>query len=137
MKRGYEKAVQMQKYANRKGGFTASPDGFDRSDPLTLASQIDEWFEWLAERNYSERTVDKHIWSLRSFLRWAARAALDRTAICMNADRLFLPSPAASGVSSDRCSPRRLGNSLLEWSWQSLDNAFAGPGKPAGVRVHI
>ena len=59
----------MQKYADRKGGFTASPDGFDRSDQFTLAGQIDEWFEWLAERNYSKRTVDKHAWSLRSFQR--------------------------------------------------------------------
>ncbi len=78
MKRGYQKAVQMQKYADRKGGFAAGPDGFDRSDPSTLASLMDEWFEWLRERAYSERTVEKHIWSLRSFLGWAQERSLLR-----------------------------------------------------------
>ena len=78
MKRGYEKAYQMRKYTDRKGGYPASPDGFDRSDPGTLASRVDQWFEWLRERAYSEKTVDKHTWALRSFLGWSRERSLDR-----------------------------------------------------------
>jgi integrase/recombinase XerD len=56
----------------RKGGRTeAKPDGFDRSNAQTLASQIDAWFEHLGQRNYSAKTLDMHKWSLRTFLAWS------------------------------------------------------------------
>jgi len=56
----------------RKGGRSeAKPDGFDRSNAQTLASQIDAWFSFLDQRNYSEKTLDMHKWSLRMFLSWA------------------------------------------------------------------
>ena len=76
--KGYEKAKHMRKYANRKGGYATTPDGFDRSDAFTLASLIDEWFQWLQERNYSERTVAAHTWALRTFMRWAQERDLRR-----------------------------------------------------------
>ncbi len=71
MSKGYEKARQMRAYADKKGGFAARPDGFDRSNTFTMASRIDEWFQWLEERNYSAKTVASHTWALRSFLQWA------------------------------------------------------------------
>ncbi|MEX1117570.1 MAG: phage integrase N-terminal SAM-like domain-containing protein, partial [Terrimicrobiaceae bacterium] len=55
----------------RKGGHEAAPDGFDRSNPNTLASLIDAWQQRLAERNYSPRTLEGHKWALRTFLQWA------------------------------------------------------------------
>lgn len=55
----------------RKGGQTATEDGFDRSRPDTLASLIDQWQERLAQRNYSPRTLQAHKWALRAFLQWA------------------------------------------------------------------
>lgn len=55
----------------RKGGQQASPDGFDRSSSQTLASLIDAWQMRLAERNYSERTLDAHKWALKMFLEWS------------------------------------------------------------------
>jgi len=75
---GYQKARQMRKYADRKGGYAAAPDGLDRSDPFTLASLIDEWFRYLEERNYSPRTIEFHQWSLRPFLQWAQERDLSR-----------------------------------------------------------
>lgn len=71
MASGYEKARQMKRYADRKGGYAATPDGFDRTGPDTLASLIDEWFRRLEERAYSLRTVDANKWALRMFVRWA------------------------------------------------------------------
>ena len=56
----------------RKGGRRAAkPDGFDRSNAQTLASQIDAWFSYLDQRNYSDKTLKMHKWSLRTFLSWA------------------------------------------------------------------
>ena len=60
----------------RKGGQRAAGDGFDRSTARTLASQIDDWFAWLDQRNYSERTLEMHKWSLRTFLGWAQERGL-------------------------------------------------------------
>lgn len=68
----------MKRYADRKGGYAATPDGFDRSDPFTLASLIDEWFRRLEERNYSDKTVAAHTWALRTFMRWAEERDLRR-----------------------------------------------------------
>jgi len=62
----------------RKGGQRAAGDGFDRSDAGTMASQIDEWFGWLDQRNYSERTLEMHKWSLRTFLGWSQERGLER-----------------------------------------------------------
>lgn len=69
--RGYAKARHMRKWADKKGGYEAAPDGFDRSKADTLASLIDEWFLRLEERNYSKRSVDGHKWALRTFVGWA------------------------------------------------------------------
>ena len=76
--RGYARARQMRNYADKKGGYTATPDDFDRSDAFTLASLIDEWFRWLEERNYSTKTVDARKWALRMFLRWAEERDIRR-----------------------------------------------------------
>jgi integrase/recombinase XerD len=69
--KGYAKARQMRRWADKKGGYETTPDGFDRSAANTLASLIDEWFRRLEERAYSLRTVDANKWALRMFLRWA------------------------------------------------------------------
>ena len=68
----------MRRYADKKGGYAAVPDSFDRSDAGTLASRIDRWFDHLAERNYSERTVEARKWALRTFLAWAEDRDLHR-----------------------------------------------------------
>ena len=61
----------------RKGGLReVKPDGFDRSNADTLASQIDAWFSYLEQRNYSAKTLDMHKWSLRTFLAWAGERGL-------------------------------------------------------------
>jgi len=69
--KGYEKARHMRRWADKKGGYAATPDGFDRSRSDMLASLIDEWFRRLEERAYSPRTVEAHKWALRMFVRWA------------------------------------------------------------------
>ncbi len=76
--KGYAKARHMRRWADKKGGYEATPDGFDRSDPFTLASLIDEWFRRLEERAYSPRTVEARKWALRTFLRWAGERDLRR-----------------------------------------------------------
>jgi integrase/recombinase XerD len=68
----------MRRWADRKGGFAAAPDGFDRSNPATLASLIDEWFRRLEERAYSLRTVEARKWALRGFVQWAEERDLRR-----------------------------------------------------------
>ena len=75
---GYARAKQMRRYADKKGGYAVTPDNFDRSDAATLASQIDRWFTWLQERNYSTKTVEARKWSLRTFLTWAEERDLHR-----------------------------------------------------------
>jgi integrase/recombinase XerD len=76
--KGYEKAPHMRRWADKKGGYAATPDGFDRSRSNMLASLIDEWFRRLEERNYSPRTVEAHKWALRMFVRWAEERDLKR-----------------------------------------------------------
>ena len=69
----------MRRWANKqKGGYAATPDGFDRSTATTLASLIDDWFRHLAERAYSPRTVEARRWALRTFLGWAEERDLRR-----------------------------------------------------------
>lgn len=75
--KGIERAARMRQWADRKGGYAATPDGFDRSRPDTLASLIDQWFQRLAERNYSPNTVEMNLWALRTFLAWAQERDLD------------------------------------------------------------
>ena len=76
--KGYAKARHMHRWADRKGGYEATPDGFDRSDAFTLASLIDEWFRRLEERAYSPRTVEARKWALRTFLHWGEERDLRR-----------------------------------------------------------
>lgn len=76
--KGYEKARHMRRWADKKGGYAATPDGFDRSAADTLASLIDEWFRRLEERAYSPRTVEARKWALRTFVRWAEERDLRR-----------------------------------------------------------
>jgi integrase/recombinase XerD len=53
-----------------KGGNTAEPDDFDRTNPDTLASLIDRYKAKLDLLGYSQRTITSHHWTLRSFLKW-------------------------------------------------------------------
>jgi integrase/recombinase XerD len=86
-RKGIAAARAMRQWADRQGGFAATPDGFDRSDKATLASLVDRWLARLETRAYSPRTVAGRTWALRAFLAWAeARALLrpaqiDRTAL--------------------------------------------------------
>ena len=69
----------MRGWADKKGGFAATPDGFDRSDGFTLASLIDRVGSGGSkERAYSKRTVEARKWALRGFLRWAEERDLRR-----------------------------------------------------------
>ena len=68
----------MRKWADKKGGYAATPDGFDRSDVGTLASRADQWLARLEERAYSPRTLAGRFWALRTFLTWAHERALTR-----------------------------------------------------------
>ena len=76
--KGYARAQKMKRYADKKGGYAASPDGFDRSDAFTLASLIDEWFRYLEQRNYSDKTVEARRWALRAFVQWTEERDLRR-----------------------------------------------------------
>jgi len=76
--KGYARARRMRRWADRKGGNDATPDGFDRSNAFTLASLVDAWFRRLEERAYSLRTVEARKWALRTFLRWAEERDLRR-----------------------------------------------------------
>ena len=105
--KGYEKARHMRQWADKKGGYAATPDGFDRSAAGTMASLIDEWFRRLEERNYSPRTVESHKWALRTFLRWAEERDLKR--------------------------PEQIGKPLLESYQRWLFRYQKADGKPLGV----
>ena len=76
--KGYARAKRMRRWADRKGGTDATPDGFDRTDAFTLASLTDAWFRRLEERAYSLRTVEARKWALRMFLKWAEERDLRR-----------------------------------------------------------
>jgi integrase/recombinase XerD len=67
-----ERARAMRRWADKQGGFAATPDGFDRRDAGTLASLVDQWLARLELRAYSPRTVEHRVWVLRSFLTWSA-----------------------------------------------------------------
>jgi integrase/recombinase XerD len=105
--KGYPKARHMRRWADKKGGYAATPDGFDRSDAFTLASLIDEWFRRLEERAYSPRTVEARKWALRAFLRWAEERDLRR--------------------------PDQIGKPILESYQRWLFHYRKANGKPLGV----
>ena len=97
----------MRRWADKKGGYEATPDGFDRSAPDTLASLIDEWFRRLEERNYSPRTVEAHKWALRTFVRWAEERDLRAARTDHQADpgelsALALPLPQGERQAAGR-----------------------------------
>jgi len=71
LQRGIAKAQVMRRWADRKGGKTSQPDGFDRSHPGTLACLVDDWLRRLATLRYSPRSVRTAQWAMRSFLKWA------------------------------------------------------------------
>ena len=68
----------MRKHLDRRGGYAATPDGFDRSDAGTLASQADAWLLRQEERACSPRTVAACRWTMRAFLAWAEARGLSR-----------------------------------------------------------
>jgi len=68
----------MRRWADKKGGYAAEPDGFDRSDAGTLASRADAWLAWLENRAYSASTLSARRWALRTFLSWAQERELIR-----------------------------------------------------------
>ena len=68
----------MRRWADRKGGTDATPDGFDRSNAFTLASLMDAWFRRLEERAYSPKTIEARKWALRVLLHWAEDRDLRR-----------------------------------------------------------
>jgi integrase/recombinase XerD len=76
--KGYARASRMRRWADKKGGTNATPDGFDRTDAFTLASLMDAWFRRLAERAYSPGTIESRKWALRSFLLWTEERDLRR-----------------------------------------------------------
>jgi integrase/recombinase XerD len=78
--RGIARAAAMRKHADRRGGFAATPDGFDRTHGDTLASLVDAWLARLSARAYSPRTVAAGVWTLRAFLAWAETRGLSRPA---------------------------------------------------------
>lgn len=60
-----------------KGGLASSePDGFNRQDNFTLASEIDSWNEHLKQRNYSKQTIATHQTALKMFLEWSQQRDL-------------------------------------------------------------
>jgi integrase/recombinase XerD len=76
--RGIASVARLRRWAEKKGGHPARPDGFERGDAGTLGSRADAWVNWLETRAYSERTVTMHYWSLRPFLVWAHERAVTR-----------------------------------------------------------
>ena len=76
--KGYERARRMRRWADRKGGTDATPDGFDRTHAFTLASLMDAWFRRLEERAYSPQTIEARKWALRVLLQWAEERDLRR-----------------------------------------------------------
>ena len=76
--RGVERARNMRGWAGKKGGYPATPDGFDRRDTSTLASLVDQWLARLQTRAYSPQTVTARVWALRSFLTWGETRGLLR-----------------------------------------------------------
>lgn len=71
-KTGYNAVGWMHRRPDSKrGGQSGETDRIDRSDASGLAALGDEWLEHLRIRNYAEKTLNGHAWSLHAFLRWA------------------------------------------------------------------
>jgi integrase/recombinase XerD len=143
--KGYEKARHMRKWAGKKGGYEATPDGFDRSDAFTLASLIDEWFRHLAERAYSPCTVEARKWALRTFVGWAEERELRRPEqitkpILESYQRWLFQYRKADGTPLGVCTQRsRLGALQNFFTWLCRENTLTAnpaadldlPRKPA------
>ena len=67
--KGIERTRRMK--GINKGGNTAKPDAFDRSNKSNLAALVDAWKVQLEVQNYSPRTIEMHHWTLHSFQLWA------------------------------------------------------------------
>jgi len=74
--KGFNRARHMRKWADRKGGFAATPDQFDRTDNTTLASRMDQWMLWLEERAYAPKTIEMRKWAISVFIEWAQEREL-------------------------------------------------------------
>ncbi|MEI6105708.1 MAG: tyrosine-type recombinase/integrase [Opitutae bacterium] len=71
-------AERMRVWAEKKGGYPPTPDGFDRNALSTLASRADQWLRWLDAHAYSPATCAVRLWALRSFLKWTHEKRLTR-----------------------------------------------------------
>lgn len=121
----------MRKWADKKGGYEITPDGFDRTAPDTLASLIDEWFRRLEERAYSLRTIEANKWALRMFLRWTGerdiRTPAQITKPILESYQRWLyryqqPNGKPLGVTTQRM---RLGSVQRFFAWLCKDNRLA------------
>jgi len=75
--KGFKAVDQLRKRTQeQKGGNTVKPDGFDRSQPDTLAVWRDTYFESLKSRNYAEGTIEGRTDALKMFLAWASERDL-------------------------------------------------------------
>lgn len=78
-KTGYNAVRWMNKRTtDQRGGQPKENDLLERGDARSMAVLADEWFEYLRQRNYSQKTINGHSWSLRAFLRWAQERDLRR-----------------------------------------------------------
>ena len=69
----------MREWANRKGGSPAPGERpFDYSDAGTLACRADEYFRYLAVKNYSEAGIETRQQHMLRFLKWAEDRDLRR-----------------------------------------------------------
>lgn len=127
-RKGIKAARAMRRWSGKKGGLRAVPDEFDRSDPFTLASLMDEWFEYLRERNFSEKSIEAHHWDLKNFLTWAHERDLTRPEqitkpLLENYQRWLYRSRKANGetlgVTSQR---RRLLSVQRHFAWMCKQN---------------
>lgn len=71
-------AEQMKRWADKKGGHAAKPDGFDRSAADSLAALADAWLATLTARAYSPRSVEAAGWALKVFQQWAHERDLSK-----------------------------------------------------------
>lgn len=89
MAKGIQAAEKMKRWADKKGGSVAKPDGFDRSSGDSLASLADAWLATLTARAYSPRSVEAARWSLHTFQAWAHERDITKPA---NVTRAMLES---------------------------------------------
>jgi integrase/recombinase XerD len=78
MPKGIQAAEKMKRWADKKGGHAAKPDGFDRSSGDSIASLADAWLASLTSRAYSPRSVEAAGWALKTFQTWAHERDLSK-----------------------------------------------------------